>query len=139
MMTVTRGGWGWLDTGRWPLILRRLIVGALVGLLVVLTGVSDARAETAGSASIYFFWRDGCPHCAEAKPILEGLVQRYPGSELRAYEVWLSEENAALFAKIAAARGFEPTFVPTILIGERYWIGYSESRRRRSKPCWRPA
>ncbi|MCP4386295.1 MAG: hypothetical protein GY798_33620 [Hyphomicrobiales bacterium] len=74
---------------------------------------------------IHFFWGDGCPHCAEAKPFLEDLTRRTPRSELRAYEIWYDPENAALFEAMAAAKGFEAVAVPTIVVGDRHWIGYS--------------
>lgn len=76
--------------------------------------------------AIYFFWGDGCPHCAKAKPFLAELAQRYPNVEVRAYEVWYDEQNQLLFTQMAAAYGFEPSAVPTIFIGDRYWVGYAE-------------
>lgn len=76
---------------------------------------------------IYFFWGDGCPHCATAKPFLEGLAETYPEVEVRAYEVWYVDENLELFKKMAAAYGFEPTGVPTIFIGDQYWVGYNDT------------
>lgn len=76
--------------------------------------------------AIYFFWGDGCPHCAKAEPFLAALAGHYPTVELRAYEVWYNVENQQLFAQMAAAYGFEPSGVPTIFIGEHYWEGYAE-------------
>lgn len=75
--------------------------------------------------AIYFFWGDGCPHCAQAEPFLAALAERYPNVEIRAYEVWYVEENQALFQQMAAAYGFEPSAVPTIFIGDRHWVGYA--------------
>jgi thiol-disulfide isomerase/thioredoxin len=74
---------------------------------------------------VYFFWGEGCPHCADEKPFLERLKQQYP-VEVRAYEVWYVPENQDIFIKMAAAHGFEPGGVPTTFIGERHWVGYSD-------------
>ncbi len=82
--------------------------------------------EVGQPVAIYFFWGDGCPHCAKAKPFLEELSQSYPNVELRAYEVWYNEQNQMLFTRMASASGFEPSAVPTIFIGDRYWVGYDE-------------
>lgn len=79
--------------------------------------------------AIYFFWGDGCPHCAAAKPFLEELGRQYPNVEVRAYEVWYNEANQPLLVQMASAFGFEPSAVPTIFIGDRYWVGYSEAIR----------
>jgi glutaredoxin len=75
---------------------------------------------------IYLFWGDGCPHCAAAKPFLAGLVEKYPRVEIRDYELWNHPKNQEPFLQMAAKFGFEPSAVPTIFIGERYWVGYSE-------------
>ena len=75
---------------------------------------------------IYLFWGDGCPHCAAAKPFLQGLDQGSEQVELRMYEVWYVEENQALFTKMAAVYCFEPHGVPTIFIGKQHWEGYND-------------
>lgn len=75
---------------------------------------------------IYFFWGDGCPHCAKAKPVLEGLVAQHPSIELYEFEIYNSAQNQELFAAFGEAYGFEPRYIPTILIGDRYWEGYAE-------------
>lgn len=78
------------------------------------------------TVAVYFFWGDGCPHCAEAEPFLQELDEASDQVELRKYEVWYVEENQELFSKMAASFGFEPQGVPTIFIGKQYWIGYNE-------------
>lgn len=75
---------------------------------------------------LYFFWGEGCPHCAAAKPFLAELEQRYPSLTVRAYEVWNHEANRAHFARIAARHGVEPTAVPAFFVGNRHWVGYAE-------------
>ena len=82
--------------------------------------------QSSQPVAIYFFWGDGCPHCAKAKPFLATLAQRYPKVEVRAYEVWYHEQNQVLFTQMAAAFGLEPSAVPTIFIGDRYWVGYAD-------------
>lgn len=73
---------------------------------------------------IYMFWGDGCPHCATAKPVFENMASQNPLIELRFYEVWYVEENQQYFMDMAAEFGFEPKAVPTIFIGDKYWVGY---------------
>ena len=75
---------------------------------------------------IYLFWGDGCPHCAVAKPFLEGLDESSDQIELQKYEVWYVAENQTLFTEMAEAHGFQPQYVPTIFIGDRYWMGYND-------------
>uniref|UniRef100_A0A7C4KYI6 Thioredoxin domain-containing protein n=1 Tax=Bellilinea caldifistulae TaxID=360411 RepID=A0A7C4KYI6_9CHLR len=117
---------------RWLNHFPNLWWGIAIGLLAVLlnAGVpvqAQEQPPQENKAVIYMFWGDGCPHCAEAKPYLEGLAQRYPWVELRFYEVWYDEDNRVLFEKMAAAYGFEARYVPTIFIGTQHWVGYNKS------------
>nr|NLI49398.1 thioredoxin family protein [Propionibacterium sp.] len=79
-------------------------------------------------AIVYFFWGDGCPHCAAAKPVLADLQARTPGLVLRDFEVYHSPENQRLFAAMAARLGFQPSGVPTLILGDRYWVGFAAGR-----------
>lgn len=92
---------------------------------LTVTQLVNSTNQQTTSVIIYFFWGDGCPHCAEEKPFLERLKQQY-AVEVRAYEVWYVPENQNLFLKMAAAHGFEPSGVPTTFIGKRHWVGYSQ-------------
>jgi thiol-disulfide isomerase/thioredoxin len=84
----------------------------------------------AGSVGVYFFWGDGCPHCAQAEPFLHSLAQKDPRIVLRPYEVWYHPDNKAVFQALAKNAGFEAKYVPTIFIGARYWVGYDEQIAR---------
>jgi len=85
-----------------------------------------AFQQTSDDVVIYFFWGDGCPHCAEAEPFLEELAQNNPRVVLKPFEVRYDQDNAALLEKFAAGFGFQAKYVPTIFIGEKSWQGYSE-------------
>jgi len=103
------------------------VLGAIAGLLLLgLMPAQEAVAQSGNQTIIYFFWGDGCPHCAAAKPFLARLTQKYPGVQIRDFEVWDHPENREPFIRMAAKFGFEPSAVPTIFIGERYWVGYAE-------------
>lgn len=106
-----------------------LVCFAFAGLGVISPQTVSAQPSSAAQNQvvIYLFWGDGCSHCAVAKPFLSELAERYPHVELRAYEVWNVAENQELFTQMAAAYGFEPSGVPTILIGDRYWVGYNDT------------
>ncbi len=114
---------------RFPLIVSLLMAGFLVGLALSLSpGVQRAIAQAEGNRAIlYFFWGNGCPHCAEAEPVLKDMVKRYPQMEVRTYEVWYNDENQALFQKMGTSFGYTPQAVPGIFIGEKRWEGYSSA------------
>jgi thiol-disulfide isomerase/thioredoxin len=113
------------------LIIGVLVLAAALGVVVtpVLAGdpaVPGYPAQSGQPVTIYFFWGDGCPHCAAAEPFLADLAARYPNVVIRDYELWNHPENRDSLIKMAAKFGFEPTAVPTIFIGDRYWVGFAE-------------
>ncbi|MBC7073806.1 hypothetical protein H5T58_00210 [Candidatus Parcubacteria bacterium] len=73
---------------------------------------------------IYFFWGQGCPHCAQEKPFLEKIKQKYPQLEVKEFEVYYSKENQELFQKVAKAYNTTPMGVPMTFIGKEYVIGF---------------
>jgi thiol-disulfide isomerase/thioredoxin len=112
----------------------RLTLGIRIILFTILTGVLIFQtlpvfAQTltpANKVYIYFFYGEGCPHCAKAKPYFEGLAASHPEIELVSFEVYYSEENQLLFSLMAQHYGIDSFAVPTIFIGPYYLQGYSE-------------
>ncbi len=90
--------------------------------------VEDVRgaAQSGEPVHLYFFWGDGCPHCAAEKVFLAELVQRFPRVQVHDFEVWYSQPNQDAMIRMAAKFGFEPTGVPLTVVGDRYWIGFAE-------------
>lgn len=88
---------------------------------------SPAVAQEEELVTIYFFWGNGCPHCADAIPYIRGLLDEFPRLRVQAFEVWYNEENAQILQQVAAGFGFEAKFVPTIFIGEKSWQGFSDA------------
>ncbi len=77
--------------------------------------------------NVYFFWGEGCPHCAVAKPFLQSLADNDSSIKIISYEIYNVPENIPVFETMAKGYGFEPRYVPTIFIGEEYWEGFSET------------
>ena len=104
---------------------RILLIAILLILVLALVGIfSSAQAQN--PVIIYFFWGDGCPHCAEMEPFLIRLMQKHPEIEVRAYEVWYIEANRDYLFQMGQKFGFEPRGVPTTFIGQKYWSGFSK-------------
>ncbi len=90
--------------------------------LAVALGGQAAAQDTA----VVLFWGEGCPHCAVAKPFLEGLAREH-GVGMRSFEIYGDEDARRLFAAAGRSYGFEPRGVPTILIGDEVFVGYAET------------
>ncbi|MEM5871320.1 MAG: glutaredoxin domain-containing protein [Candidatus Aenigmatarchaeota archaeon] len=83
-------------------------------------------AEMKKKVVIYFFYGEGCPHCAKEKQFLENLKANYTEVEIKTFETWYNEENAKLFVKMAEAYETKAQGVPTTFIGDKYWVGYAD-------------
>ncbi|MFH1850012.1 MAG: thioredoxin family protein [archaeon] len=98
--------------------MRALILFAV--LLVLATGAyADAR--------VYYFYGDGCPHCAEASPFLDSLESRYSGLTVQKFETWHNKSNSELFVAMSAACGSSVVGVPTVFVGHRPFIGFDSA------------
>jgi hypothetical protein len=109
-----------------------MVALALLATIVSSSSASDAVAGTSqfeGSRIVVveYFYGDGCPHCAAQGRRMADWESRFPGVQIRAYEVWNDAANAALFREVAAAHGVEATAVPATFIAGRVWIGYSDT------------
>lgn len=113
-----------------------LAVGLIASLLAMINRPAqagfiaeqpDAVLQNDNPVTIYFFWGNGCPHCAEAGVYFGELLKQYPRLEVQAFEVWYDEENAKLLGQVASGFGFEAQYVPTFFIGDKYWTGFNEN------------
>ena len=92
-------------------------------LLAALT-LFSAAALAQRSVNVYAFVSDGCPHCEKAVDFLRREAQPIAGVQLHVLELTRSAENRNLFAAAVARLGVTDVGVPTVLIGERFLVGY---------------
>ncbi|WP_297082804.1 hypothetical protein [uncultured Demequina sp.] len=89
-----------------------------------------AAPESAGTvdadADLVLFWGDGCPNCAAQKEWLATAQAQYPDLDIVQYEVWNDAANQELFAAEGERLGFAAGSVPTTIMGERVWIGWTD-------------
>ncbi|GFE57543.1 thioredoxin family protein [Geobacter sp. AOG1] len=88
----------------------------------------EAAGKNGGKVVLSFFWGEGCPHCARAKPFLAELQRRYPALVVRDYEVMEHRENLPLLEEMAKRHGVEATGVPMIFVGHRAIAGFSKEK-----------
>ena len=91
-------------------------------LFVLLFSLITIHAQE-DKVTIYFFWSKGCPHCAEEKPFLEKLENKYPSLEVKSYET-SDPESVKIFLEIAEAHGTSAQWVPATFICDYYTVGF---------------
>jgi cytochrome c biogenesis protein CcdA len=104
----------------------RFTLAALFAVLFLTTAV-NAQDASETEVNIYFFWGDGCPHCEDEWVFLNELTSRNSNINVVDYEVWYDKDNQKVLLEFSKALGFDPVAVPITVIGDRYWVGYTES------------
>ncbi|HDP73587.1 MAG TPA: hypothetical protein ENN46_01370 [Candidatus Woesearchaeota archaeon] len=104
---------------------RVFIFLALVMAFSALAVPVPAFAEESQDVNIYFFWGEGCPHCATQKPFLDELDEKYPEVTIHSFETWNNRDNVPAFKAVSDEFGIPMRGVPATFIGERHWIGFS--------------
>lgn len=97
----------------------------LIGILLVPCTV---LAKDNKPVNVYFFYGNGCPHCAEAEEFFDSIEDELGDKfNVVAYETWYDSDNVDLMNEVADIRKEEPGRVPYIIIGNQSWDGYTSS------------
>jgi glutaredoxin len=106
-------------------ILFSIFIGAFLFGLVFNSSFRPEDINIQGDKlNIYFFYGDGCPHCAKEEVFLEELEKDYPEININSFETWYNKENASLLKDIADKLDLQISGVPVLIIGEEAIIGY---------------
>jgi len=89
-------------------------------LLVASTSASAQARKT----DIYFFYGQGCPHCAEEEILLKKIEAERKDVAIHRYEIWNNGKNAEFFKTLNSALGWNARGVPMTAIGEKVISGY---------------
>lgn len=106
-------------------------------LLVLLLAATAAHAQPAPGTPfpvpVYYFWGDGCPHCANQRVFLDRLVADHPNATVHDYEVYDVPANRPLMNAMAAVFGRPVGGVPMTFIGDEVWVGYTDAYGRQMR------
>ncbi len=105
-----------------------LLLGTLISLSFLTGSTSPVSSGRVSNPTVlYFFYGDGCPHCAVQKEFLEELQEEFPELVIEEYEIYNDQENREKLQQLAAAHGLFRTAVPATFIGDKHWIGFRDS------------
>ncbi len=96
----------------------------LVFVLTILIFLMAPIVKAEDNIEIWFFHSNGCPHCAQAEPVLEQMAEDNDNVTLYSLELSQSVENQQLFLTMAEIYAEEANGVPTVLIGDNWIDGY---------------
>ena len=103
----------------------------LVVLILSFCFILPVNAKEDDKITLYLFYGDGCPHCAEEKLFLDEIEDKYENFEIVKYEVWKDKDNQQFLDKVKVELGIERSGVPVTIIGDTYMVGWSEALESR--------
>ncbi|HVQ96012.1 MAG TPA: hypothetical protein VMU51_33620 [Mycobacteriales bacterium] len=89
---------------------------------------STAPAAPA-AVTLTLYWGDGCPRCEAERKFLTDLRRQYPQLVVQQYEVWKDAANRRRFEEVARQHGVDASAVPTTIVRDRVWIGFTDPIR----------
>lgn len=92
----------------------------LVLALLFLLSISFAQ-----TVCVYFFYGDGCPHCARVEPFINQMKQKYPQLELHQFEIYNNRSNAQLLNSFFDSYNIsqKERGVPIVFVSNFYIVG----------------
>jgi len=103
-----------------------IIVAALsVGYFISQTSkTSNSTLGIEENGPVYFFYGEGCPHCANVMPLIVNLSKEYPDAHIQFLEVWYNETNQGIYNSVNQQMGLsQPPGVPEVIIGKTILVG----------------
>ena len=99
----------------------------LIAAIILLSAISTVSAADQ-AVKIYFFHREGCPHCAAEQIYLKYLKDDVYKKQIDIidYELLDHPENIELAETFMAAYGVESDGIPLTFIGTHYISGYGD-------------
>lgn len=85
---------------------------------------SPDNAETSQEKiCVYYFYGQGCPHCAKIEPLVKELAGKYPRVELKELEIYHNNTNRQKFLDFNQRFLVKNQGIPTVFIGDQYYVG----------------
>ena len=95
-------------------------------IVLIFTFFISFSVSAKEKVTLYFFYGDGCPHCAEEEKVLLPELEKDKDIEIVKIETWYSEENRELLNKVVDAYNIGSSGVPCNIIGDTVVSGYNE-------------
>ena len=103
------------------------VIRFLFLLVISFLFVLPVSAKEGDMITLYLFYGDGCPHCAQEKIFLDSIKDSYDNLDIVMYEVWKNPENQKFLEQVKNELGIQRSGVPVTIIGDTYMVGWSEA------------
>lgn len=108
--------------------MKNKIISFVLLTFIIINLASIISATKFPDAEVYFFWQEGCSHCASEKIFLSELQQDYPNITIKNYSVY-EPENIVILKELFDEYNLskeELKGVPMTFVEGKYFSGFSE-------------
>ena len=95
--------------------------------LFIFLGLTRIVSASGFPVNAYFFYGDSCPHCAKEKAYLESIAEKHANLKIYDFEIYHNSDNIQILKEVSQVIKADISGVPFLLIGDKYFIGYSDS------------
>lgn len=86
--------------------------------------IVDKKQED-NKINVYFFNRDGCPHCAKEEEFFKTISEKYENVNIYSFEVSKNSKNSNYLNKVKELFQDKSNGVPFTVVGEKSFLGYN--------------
>lgn len=107
---------------------------AIVFIILFLSSLTYSTTLDSNTC-IYFFYGNGCSHCAKIEPYLNELELKYENLEIQRFEIYSNRENASLLNKYFDSYNIpiDNRGIPVIFISNKHLLGNNEIEKNLEK------
>jgi glutaredoxin len=98
----------------------------LIFTIFTFLGLTNNAFADNNEVKAYFFYGNGCPHCAKEEAFFESIKDVYPTLKISEFEIYYNRDNVSLMKEVSNKLNANASGVPFLIIGDKYFIGYSE-------------
>jgi glutaredoxin-related protein len=98
----------------------------LVFAIFTFLGFANNVFASDNTVKAYFFYGDGCPHCANEEAFLESIKNKYSTLEIKGFEIYHNRENVSLMKEVSNKLNANASGIPFLVIGDKFLVGYAE-------------
>lgn len=98
----------------------------LVFTILTFLGFTNNVFAQDNTVKAYFFYGEGCPHCAKEEAFFESIKDKYPTLDVQSFEIYYNRENVSLMKEVSNKLNANANGVPFLIIGDKFLIGYAE-------------
>lgn len=108
------------------LVCLSFVVSAVNSASSIQSCTTELTCPENDSYCVFFFYGEGCPHCAQIEPLIKQLESNYANFKFHYLEIYYNSSNQDLFNDFVARYNIERPGVPAVFIGSDALLGTSQ-------------